>query len=162
MCLLKLNSIIRRANYIYFKSRKDDNSPFDRRKHDIRSQIVHFGWYLSKRIVIRSNCKKTQYDINERFYIQAQLLCQWGPRCPSQSGPGPRLSSLCFIEAVKLLSGVARGPVLSGRQLVLALSCPQWGERRRISCNMTNVSWFPWNDVIFFFSWNGWNICLFL
>ena len=39
---------------------------------------------------------------------------------------GPALvSPLCFIEAVKLLSGVARGPVLSGRQLVLALSCPQ-------------------------------------
>ena len=43
---------------------------------------------------------------------------------------GPALlSPICFIEAVKLLSGVARGLVLSGRQLVpLALSCTSRAE----------------------------------
>ena len=56
--------------------------------------------------------------------------------CYVREVPGARvslgpalLSPICFIEAVKLLSGVARGLVLSGRQLVpLALSCTSRAE----------------------------------
>ena len=73
----------------------------------------------------------------DRYYVQARLSCYVSTvrsRCQSQSGPGPLSLScsapICFIEAVKLLSGVARGQVLSGRQLVPSPLLHQPGEER--------------------------------
>ena len=70
--------------------------------------------------------KKTQYDINDRFYIQAQLLCQWGPRCPSQSGPGPRLSSL-FYWGCKTVVRCCPGPSPQWPAVGPSSLCPSEG-----------------------------------
>ena len=44
-------------------------------------------------------------------------------------GPGLSPAPICFIEAVKLLSGVARGQVLNTRQLVSSLPSRQLPSR---------------------------------
>ena len=65
------------------------------------------------------------------------MSAQCGPGARVSLGPAGPLSlslscsaPICFIEAVKLLSGVARGQVLSGRQLVPSPLLHQPGEER--------------------------------
>lgn len=81
----------------------------------------------------QTNCFELAID---RYYVQAELLCQHSEvPVPESVWARPALSlscsaPICFIEAVKLLSGVARGQVLSGRQLVPSPLLHQPGEER--------------------------------
>ena len=73
---------------------------------------------------------KKQYNVILTKYFLSRFSCYVSEVPGARVSLGPALlSPICFIEAVKLLSGVARGPVLSVRQLVpLALSCTSRAE----------------------------------